>query len=70
MRKPKAFLIEQQAARIAELERDAGRYRWIRLGNFDSVSELTGRHPAGGYSPDVFDKEVDEALAADAGEPL
>jgi hypothetical protein len=81
-----ADLIEQQSARLQELEKDAARYRWLRtrinyldgtggVSTARSAPILTYRyrnwtHTSYAFEHDTIDAYIDAALAADAGKPL
>jgi hypothetical protein len=75
-----ATLIEQQSARLQELEKDAARYRWLRSNcqyAFEDRDEPQLVHRNGETASsqnsrwrEDLDAAIDAALAADAGEPL
>lgn len=57
--------IDLLAARLAEAERDAARYRWLR----DSQRLVHLIEPfATGYWPEVIDNEVDRRMQSETGE--
>jgi hypothetical protein len=58
-----ADLIEQQSARLQELERDAARYRWLRVHGYKK--QITY-----GYTALGLDSVIDAARAADADKQL
>jgi len=66
-----ATLLEQQSARLQELERDAARYRWLRnrtgLGDAGVWEERDGEPVECGWlCLEQLDRIIDAALAADA----
>ena len=64
-----ADLIEQQAARIKELEKDAERYRWLRGHSFGIYTGPDTRiHYGAGFNqtkPESLDAAIDAAMEAD-----
>ena len=59
-----ATLLDQQTARLQELERDAERYRWLSTADAKCWSGLAN------LTPQALSQYIDAALAADAGKPL
>lgn len=62
-------------AEVAELRKDAQRYRWLRL-KLESISYTSGLHDSGStsivpcfdYTPDYWDKHIDTARASLLGD--
>jgi multidrug resistance efflux pump len=59
--KSQARTIEQQSARLQELEKDAERYRWLR-----NTATTSDWQELGGLTAERTEEEIDAARAADA----
>lgn len=53
---------DRLAARVAELEKDAARYRWLRHGNDSSILHQPACEIAEGLSGHEWDRAIDKAM--------